>query len=530
MILRKPYAILIKHFKLIHAILAVLMGYLVYRTNLIITFIKDYIGSSQLKVSSEKVASLFGPTLYVLIALTVILTAVIMYLLIFKKKPIKFYIYNIIAHIYTLVIYIVAYALISELQHGLVEIKTLKMIGDLCTASFILQIVALVIVVIRATGFDIKGFNFKEDLAELEIDEKDNEEFEVNLNIDTDKLKRQTRKKLRYTKYVYLENKFIINIVAILIVIISVTLYIVNTDVYSKTYKKYDTFKTNEFMFSIGESFITKYDYRGNLIKEGKELVVIRFAARKLYGKTGKINTGRFILNTNDTNYYHTTIYNDELSDIGTTYINEKISLTNLEYYLLVFEVDEVNVNNKMKLSYTDTKRYISAADDVVDITIVPENLNEKEESVNKKIGEELNFNGSIIGNSTFKIDSYELNDQFKLDYRYCIKENCYDAVQYVTTSAKNNYKKTLLKIIGEFNLDKDFPGTINLNIYKMMHKFATLKYDNNKQFINFVQIKPKKSNYPNTYFIEVPEDLKNATNITLELNVRNKVYNYSLK
>ena len=62
------------------------------------------------------------------------------------------------------------------------------------------------------------------------------------------------------------------------------------------------------------------------------------------------------------------------------------------------------------------------------------------------------------------------------------------------------------------------------------MHKFATLKYDNNKQFINFVQIKPKKSNYPNTYFIEVPEDLKNATNITLELNVRNKVYNYSLK
>ena len=200
MILRKPYAILIKNFKLIHAIIAVMMGYLTYRTSEIVSFISDYIGSSQLKVSPEKVEGLYGPILFVLIAFVILLNIVLLFVLRFKKKPIKFYIYNIIGQLYTLVMYAISYNLIKELQHGLVDIKTLKLIQDFTMGAFFLQIIALVIVAIRATGFDIKGFNFKEDLAELEIKEEDSEEFEVSFDVDTDKLKRGLKKRIRYAK------------------------------------------------------------------------------------------------------------------------------------------------------------------------------------------------------------------------------------------------------------------------------------------------------------------------------------------
>ena len=41
MILRKPYALLMKNFKLIHALLTALLGFVMYQTNDIYTFLKN---------------------------------------------------------------------------------------------------------------------------------------------------------------------------------------------------------------------------------------------------------------------------------------------------------------------------------------------------------------------------------------------------------------------------------------------------------------------------------------------------------
>lgn len=528
MILRKPYAILIKNFKLIHALIAVMMGYLTYRTNKIVSFISDYIGSSQLKVSADKVEGLYGPILFVLIIFIIALTGIILFVLRFKKKPIKFYIYNIIGQLYTLVMYIISFNLIKELQHGLVDIKTLKLVQDFTMAAFFIQIIALVIVIIRATGFDIKGFNFKEDLAELEIKEEDSEEFEVNFDIDTDKLKRGFKKRLRYAKYVYFENKFIINIALIIIILISTFFYLSSLNVYSKTYTESDTFKTNEFMIQINEAYQTKYDYRGNKLFDDFDLVVIRIKVRKLYGKKTKLNTGRFILRTNDNNYYHITDYKDELRDLGNTYIDTKISLTNDENYLLVFKVNEVDLTKKMQLRYTDT------TGDVVKITVRPNNLNEVQNISNAKLGQELNLQDSVLKNSTLKIDSYELNNSFKLDYNYCINDNCYDAVEYVNVSASDNYNKTLLKLVGNITLDNNLPITKYSSLFRFMNQFVTIKYkkgnETKKIIAKLKEIKPNKTKLENTYFIEVSNTLNDADSIILEINVRNKVYNYTLK
>ena len=68
MILRKPYALLIKNFKLIHIILSLMMIYLFYKTNAILSFLGEYIGSSQIKISSDVLYSLFDPIFIVLVA------------------------------------------------------------------------------------------------------------------------------------------------------------------------------------------------------------------------------------------------------------------------------------------------------------------------------------------------------------------------------------------------------------------------------------------------------------------------------
>ncbi len=528
MILRKPYAILIKNFKLIHAILALLMGYLFYRTNLIISFINEYIGSSQLKVKENVLDTLFGPIFFILVAFIIIFSIVVMSVMTFKKKPIKFYLYNIFTYIYSLVIYIVTFYLIQTLQHGLIDIKTLKLVQDFSTVALLFQAAALVIVIIRATGFDIKGFNFKEDLAELEIEEQDNEEFEVNLEVDTDKLMRKIRKRFRYAKYIYVENKLFINIMLVLFLTVGSLYAFLNIDVYSKTYKKAESFKTVQFIIGTDESFVSKYDFEGNIIEEGYELVVVRVNLRRIYYKNINFNTGRLALVTNNNLYYHNIEYRNEVKDLGVSYMNEKISSDKFDYYVMVFKVKTEDIEKKMLLKYTDT------TDDVVKINIIPNNLDNKEKTVNYKLGEEIDFKDSILDNTKIKIDSYELNESFKLDYNYCVEENCYNSAEYINVTATDNYNKTLLKIVGSLSFDENLPILKYNSLYKFIDEFASIKYrigDTTKRLIiNLNEIKPRKTSVDNTYFLEVSNILKEASSIILEFNVRNKVYNYTLK
>ena len=55
MIFKKPYAFLIKNFRLFHLILAIIMGYLVYQTNLLSSFFKEYLVNNKVITKAVKV-------------------------------------------------------------------------------------------------------------------------------------------------------------------------------------------------------------------------------------------------------------------------------------------------------------------------------------------------------------------------------------------------------------------------------------------------------------------------------------------
>lgn len=528
MILRKPYAILIKNFRLIHLILAGMMVYLFYRTNSILSFLNEYIGSSQIKIKDNTLSVLFGNVFFVLVAFIILLTLVIMSLMAFKKKPIKFYIYNIITYVSSVIIYSVAFYTIQKLQYGLLDVKTLKLIQDLTTATLVLQIAAIVIVIIRATGFNIKKFNFNEDLDKIEIQEEDNEEFEVNLDVDTDKLMRKIRKRFRYAKYVYIENKFFINILLVVFVgALSIFIY-ASRNVYSKTYTKNESFKTVQFILGTSESFKTKYINSTETIEDGYQLIVVRINAKRIYYQKIGLNTGRFTLHANNNLYYHTTEYKDDLIDLGETYMNNIIHNDSFDNYILVFKVKEKDLNNGLLLTYTDL------TNDKIRIKLYPNDLNITKDETKVNIQNELKFTNSIFKNSILKIDSYELNDSFKLDYKYCVGEDCYDSVEYINVSATDNYNKTLLKLVGTFKYDESLPITKSDNLFKFINRYGIIKYkigDTVKSsLVELKEIKPRKTTVENTYFIEVSNVLKNADSIILEFNIRNRIYSYIIK
>ena len=164
MILKKPYAMLIKNFKLIHIILAILMGYIFYKTNMLLSFLTEYLSSVATTITHEVTTSLYGPLFIGTIILVIVVNIILLALMHFKDKPLKLYAYNLIYYIALSIFYFISLNTIKSLEVGLVDVRVLKILHDISVLALILQILALILVIVRATGFDIKNFDFKKDL------------------------------------------------------------------------------------------------------------------------------------------------------------------------------------------------------------------------------------------------------------------------------------------------------------------------------------------------------------------------------
>ena len=175
MILRKPFAILIKYFKVIHLILAAFAIYLTIKTNAILNFFSTYIADVTNVAGTDLTGTLYNSLMFWAIFIMIIGSIIIAALMAFKKKPIVFYVINILIYIYVVVIFFVSRSIVSSLEIGLVEIRTLKLVQDFITTAFLLEFVNLILLCIRATVFDIKKFDFVKDLEELEVTDIDNE-------------------------------------------------------------------------------------------------------------------------------------------------------------------------------------------------------------------------------------------------------------------------------------------------------------------------------------------------------------------
>lgn len=535
MILRKPYALFIKYFKLLHVIMAVLILILLLRTFTLYRFFNTYLTSPEQALAAFTPESVLNIYSFLLAMFIVIVTIALLSVMIYKKKPKFLYIYNIVIYVLVVVLYGFCYSGLINISNVMLDVRVTKAYQDFAFIALFLQGISFVLVALRATGFDIKQFNFTSDLQQLDISEKDSEEIEVSLEVDKGKAIRDVKRRMRHAKYVYFENKFIINTIGIICLVVLAFWIYFNVGIYSANYSQGTTFTASGVDFNVKNSYITNNDINGSqVVSDDDTLVVVKFDVRTNGSET--LNTGLITLKIGNLTYGQNKEAAKRLYDLGTPYNKEELK-DEFESYIIVFEIPKSLVNEKMELKVNDDLSYVKGQVGAKNnyVKLKPEKFGNGETVAEANLGEDLDFYGSILGSTSLDIDSFEIADRFKVSYLFCYaNDKCNNSYEYVTPTASGNYDKTLMKFVGTLNVDE----TVNipdLNSFRnVMNSYGTIHYKVGdvwkSEKIESSNVKPSSTVEANTYYIEVPSETKNASEIYLTFDIRGSIYKYNLK
>lgn len=522
MILRKPYAFLIKKFKLIHLILSILMFYLVYRFNTVYTFFKEYVNKD---IHNRILASDYITLFMFLVILFITIGLIIVYLLMrFKKKPKTLYLINIIAYFASFIILWYSLSVLKKMEYTVLDTRVVRLTKDFVLVSTAFQGIMSIIMFVRALGFDIKKFNFEKDISELNIEVTDNEEFELVVGIDTNKVARKTRRKWREFKYFILENKFIVFITCIILVSIIGFAIFIDKNVINKVYKEKDKITTSLYTISIEDSYYTTKKYDGTAIKSKDKVYLL--TKLNIQGRYDNLtldkNNIRLIINGNK--YYPNVKYYEYFKDIGNGYTKQIITQNNTTY-LLVYEINREDVDKDMLITFVDSIKYTSVGIETKykKIRLKPTSLDTIIEAGSAKLGEELIFKDTTIGDMNFKINNYDMALTIPYVYKVCVQVECNDKNGKITPS--RSYSSLAVMSL---NISFDKKDSFNfISTYGTLHYIIN---DTKKKYtLKFVNLTP--SNYEGEdIFIEVYDELMNASSIWFEFNIRDKKYKYILK
>lgn len=515
MILRKPYAFFIKYFKLIHVVLAFLSMFLIYKTGLVVSFFNDYLNSTTSVVGQEIVGNLFDSSMIIIPILMIFLCSVILGIMFKKEKPLLFYFVSILIFVVILVLTIYSRSFVISMETYVMNIKAVKLTHDLLVISILLESFIFIIFFTRGLGLNFKKFDFSSDIINIDINEKDKEEVELSLNVDINKKRRNNKKNIRYFKYYYIENKFLINIIIIILLFISLFSVCYRLFVFKNYYSEGTFVTVNGVNLGVENTYILKetdenyligIDLKVNTSLQNKSLFV-----NDLYLKIENYK----ILSINN--------YCDNYTDIGDCYKGEDLS-SEFDNYLFFYEIPKIYYNGDIKLEYVTLT-------DEVEFKIEPIKLTESINVKTAKLTEKIIFEEKTLKDINFKINSFQISSKIPIKYNYCYKSNdCIESIEYLKPTVDSNYDKVILKLDVSYNSNsKNYS-----NFYKFFEKYGSITYKTNgKEYIQkngFEQLKSNKLKEKNVVYISVVEDILNADEISIDFNIRNKKYKYILK
>ena len=407
MIVRKPFAFLIKHFKAIHLFLFGLLVYVCYKYNGIVSFLRNYISTGNGRYDAVNYIN-YTPIYIILGAIVVML--VIYYLMKYKDKPKKLYLFSIIGYIAVIILFIFLFNYLRTFSSSIIEQKTLRLYRDISLMGLIFQYIIIVIMLIRGLGFDIKKFNFSKDIQELNIDLTDNEEVELVMGFDTNKTKFKIRRFFREFRYFIRENILFTGLSLIVIVII-LWIIVANYTSKNKVYKENEYFGV-DFNMLVNGSYLTKEDSSSKKLSVGNSsLLVVKFKISSNHSDV--LNPDNFILSIYGKTYSPNNKYCSSLKDIGKCY--NKIKLTEQEKeYIFVYLVDDNVLNKKIYLKY-DYGYLTNKNNSIIKVRLTPDNIDD-EETTTKRINDTLGFNNSVIGDYKLKIEEYNISDNYEIN------------------------------------------------------------------------------------------------------------------
>lgn len=531
MVLRKPYALLIKYFRLIHVILTGLMIYIIIRSNLLIRFFNNFIESGYVTNQINFAGSYINFFMYFNVFLILITCITIFFLMKTKKKPTRLYIFTILYYVFLFIMFSVMHSALVRFEIELIEATTARLYRDLSIIIIIPQLLFTILIAIRAVGFDLKKFNFNKDLQELKIEAQDNEEFEIAVDREDYKLKRSLRRTLRELRYYLLENKFILFCIGIVIATILVTSIYLNVAVYNRSYVIDQTFVSNNMRIKVTDSYLTNLSYNGTKLSKDKYYVVVDVSLENLMTNRNTLKLENYRLLINNKIIVPTVNRNEYFLDLGTPYNKEKLAAKSENKRLLIYEVDEDLINEDIVFRVVNS--ITASAGDIFarysDVTLKPKILNEVETKQTVGLNEEIKFVSPITTNSSANIKKYNITRYFKYNYNFCVNRSCRNSIAIVSPDV-SEYNQTILVLDGEINFNKESiinKRISNKQLYPMFIKVLyTINGTTNTTSIK--DITPNDLN--NQILLQTNNIIEKADKLSLVFAFRNEEYIINLK
>ena len=504
MILRKPYAFLIKYFKVIHLILTFFSIYLVFKTSGMLSYFNDFISGNVGKLEAINYISSF----YIfIIILSVIMCLVIITLMRYKKK--SYLLYIILIGYYLMTLWLINYSIngLYDVYVSSIDTKDVLLHRDVLRIGVIIQYVFVGVTLVRGLGFNIKKFNFADDLVELNIDVSDDEEVELTVG-NFSGFRRKLNRNIRELKYAYLENKLFFVVLLCVVIFGVVGFWFADNMIFNRVYKINDVFEFEDFKFKIVNSYITNTSYSGKSISSNSKFVVVKMEVSNS-GASKEINTANLILELDGESYSNKVVTSNKFSDLGSLYKGQKVKGN--KTYLFVYEVSGDVKHKDAILVYGDDKKKAK-------LNII--NLDRVEDSVNYNIGDVIDLSKTILMKGNLKINSYEVSESFDYSYEYEMLDEVNTG--NITISSVNG---VIMNLKMESNYDDKF------NNYSFLNKYASLKYKNDAgEHVSRMFLDKTPGSYKDGLYLVVDRDVMNANEVWFDIKVRNKSYIYKLK
>lgn len=519
MILRKPYAFLIKYFQKINILLLLLVGFVFYRNLQIYQFVKDYLATSIYNPTIDSIKNYANIYIYLVFIIILIISAILIYLLRHKDKPYISYVYILLANLITLIFFLYTsnyftYKVVEG--YNLVAIKVVK---DLLFISTIPYYPMIFILIIRAIGLDLKSFGFQEDKEFISISEEDREEVEVQVGFDKERFLRKIRYYFRHTKYFILEHKIPLFLVTVLIFALFSFNFYRYFYVENKIYNMNESFRSNNYHIKINHTYLTDKDFSGNIVShEGTYFILVEFDIENLLSISRDFDIEKMLLFVDNDYYVPTTRFNSYFVDMGNLFTNKSLKSLEKTSYLLVYEVPKPKENANFLLKYQD----VSSSDSkLIRVRVKVQDISTFKEKGSANIGDEFTIPINLGEKMSFHLSSYELLDSVNYTYQQCSPNSCPIYQGIVNASAGN--KILYIKGFSNDHTKQEFLDFIL--------KYGKIRYRMNGED-KFVSIKYAitKSYRGNYLYIIVPDEIQNAEKIDFVFTIRTYQYFYQLK
>ena len=516
MIIRKPYAFLIKNFRKIHIALLLIGLFVFYKTidtaNFVNAFMKEGTYDLYADPVTRHITTLMTVGLFILIVGSIAL----LFLLLHKKKPWKTYLIPVATYVLLFFVLSMIKGFFGSYTES-IDAADLRLARDLLMIFLVAQLPALAIFVIRIFGLDVKKFDFNADLEFLDLSEEDREEIEVSLDFDIHALKRVCRRLLRNLGYLYREHKIIS---WILIVFVSVfVLYNTYTFLFvtHKSYKQGQLYRANGYSFQITNSYFTDKDYTGNIISKESNFVVIEVKVKN-NEEPRKFDTGNFHLKAGSKDYVTSeTTYAKEFEDLGASYSRVKELKRDEEItFLIIYKVDKKFKKGRFVLYYQEENGIYKLRK----IKLKIKDLTEMEETKKLEFGEF--FDVEIYKKEdTITIEDVEFSDELTYKMNRCTSNHC--------EIVEENYQAPKDKKVLAITFASD--AYESKNVIDFLKKYGRISYKDSKGKTKAVDIKAavNKTYLGKVVYLVVPKKLDTYKNVELLFTIRNKSYSYSL-